>query len=152
MVERGVVQLGIVPVISASRRSRRLVVVTRCRPRARATIQINIFYISHEFSLIGRLHEPHHHSTPPCRVFTIVCRGEPYLDWISRMRVVSRFFFSPSSFSLFSNKNTFQLSSTLFLQAKKWNGRGKNLLSAGVNRCWLVVRRVSILGPLSCHF
>lgn len=62
------------------------------------------------------------------------------------------FFFSPSSFSLFSNKNTFQLSSTLFLQAKKWNGRGKNLLSAGVNRCWLVVRRVSILGPLSCHF
>lgn len=96
---------GIVPVISASRRSRRArLVVTRCRPRARATIQINIFYISHEFSLIGRLHTTtRHRHAAFLRLFAEGGGRGPYLDRISRMRVVSPSSPPPPlpSFSLF---------------------------------------------------
>lgn len=154
VVERGVVQLGIVPVISASRRSRR---ARRCNAvPATGTRDYTNQYFLH----ISRVFPnwPAARATPP--LDTAMPRFYDCLPGGDRISIESRgcasflvfFFFSLFFFSFFSNKNTFQLSSTLFLRAKKWNGRGKNLLSAGVNRCWSVVRRVSILGPLSCHF
>lgn len=117
MVKRGVVQLGIVPVISASRRSRRLVVVTRCRPRARATIQINIFYISHEFSLIGRLHEPPPLDTAMPRFYDCLPGGT-----VSRLNLEDArrfsFFFPPLLFLFFRIKTPFNCRQPCFSKQK----------------------------------
>lgn len=111
---------GIVPVISASRRSRR---ARRCNAvPATGTRDYTNQYFLHISRVFPNWPAAHYHSTPPCRVFTIVCPGEGGERAVSRSNLEDARRFSsslPLLFLFFSNKNTFQLSSTLFLRAKK---------------------------------